>query len=308
MTGVNLLSGGKMEKLFGILEAGGTKFICAVGTGPGDIRDEERFPTTTPDETLSRTLDYFRRMENRHGKLSALGIGSFGPLDLNPQSATWGFITATPKPGWSNTSLASFLSESLGVPAFIDTDVNAAALAESLWGAGTGLKNLVYVTVGTGIGGGVLSGGNLIHGLVHPELGHILLPKRGDDAFEGNCPFHRTCLEGLASGPAIQKRWGIGGGNLPPHHPAWDLEAHYLALGLQSWTLSLSPEKIILGGGVMAQEHLLPLIQTKLLKLLGGYIQHPLLTQERIGEYVCAPGLGTRSGLMGALALAMGLH
>lgn len=295
-----------MGDLFGALEAGGTKFVCAVGTGPEDLRDVEKFPTTTPQETLGRVTDYFRRAGKKYGPLKALGIGSFGPLDLDPGSPTWGHVTATPKPHWSGASLAPFMADELDLPVFIDTDVNAAALAESLWGAGRGLENLVYVTVGTGIGGGVLSGGRLIHGLVHPELGHQIIPRRSDDPYEGGCPFHGSCLEGLAAGPALHKRWGRPGNELPPDHPAWDLEAHYLALGAQSWILTLSPQKIIWGGGVFGNDFLLPLVQKKVLELLGDYVKHPLLTPERIGEYITAPGLRDRSGILGALALAKG--
>jgi len=195
----------------------------------------------------------------------------------------------------------------LGIPVFLDTDVNGAALAEALWGAGKGLKNLVYVTVGTGLGGGVLSEGRLVHGLVHPELGHILIPRRGDDPFQGACSFHGTCLEGLASGTALRARWGIKGSELPQKHPAWDLEAHYLALGIQSFILTYSPEKILLGGGVLAQDFLLPLIRTKVLELLAGYVRHPFFTPEGIDDYITAPGLGIQSGILGALALGMGL-
>jgi fructokinase len=290
-----------MKPLWGAVEAGGTKFVCAVGTGPDDIRDEERFPTTTPAETLARAIAYFRQAESRHGKVAAFGIGSFGPVDLDPESPTWGSITATPKPQWSDTPVAGVLAREFGVPVGFDTDVNGAVLAEHRWGAGRGLDDLVYVTVGTGIGAGVLSGGRLVHGLVHPEAGHFMVPRRADDPFEGNCPFHRGCFEGMAAGPALEGRWGVKGSELGPEHPAWELEAHYLALGLQVFLTVTSPSRIILGGGVMDQRQLFPLIRRKLVELNNGYIRHPRLAAD---DYVVPPGLGNQAGLLGAMALA----
>jgi len=293
-----------MKPLYGAIEAGGTKFVCAVGTGPDDLRDEVRFPTTQPAETLGQALEYFRAAEKKHGKLTAIGIGSFGPVDLDRSSPTWGGITATPKPHWADTAVAPLFAKEFGVPVGWDTDVNGAVLGEHRWGAGQGLDTLVYLTIGTGIGGGVYAGGRLIHGLVHPEAGHILLPRRADDPYEGTCPFHRTCFEGLAAGPSLERRWGVKGSELGPDHPAWDLEAHYLALGLQSFLSLLSPQRIILGGGVMDQPQLFPLVRRKLLDLNSGYIRHPSLTPEGIGTYVVPPGLGNRAGILGALALA----
>jgi fructokinase len=291
-----------MKPLWGAIEAGGTKFVCAVGTGPDDIRDEERFPTTTPGETITRATAYFRQAESRHGKVAALGIGSFGPVDLDPKSPTWGFITATPKPHWSNTALAGVFAKEFGVPVGFDTDVNGAVLAEHRWGAGQGLDDLVYITVGTGIGAGVLSGGRLVHGLVHPEAGHFLLQRRADDPFEGNCPFHKGCFEGMAAGPALEGRWGVKGSALGPDHPAWELEAHYLAMGLQVFLTVTSPSRIILGGGVMDQKQLFPLVRRKLTELNNNYIRHPRLAA--IDDYVVPPGLGNQAGLLGAMALA----
>lgn len=294
-----------MKPLYGAIEAGGTKFVCAVGTGPEDLRDEVRFPTGRPEETLGQALDYFRQAQKKHGKLAALGIGSFGPVDLDRASATWGSITATPKPHWADTPVAPLFGREFGVPVGFDTDVNGAVLGEHRWGAGQGLDNLVYLTIGTGIGGGMMAGGRLIHGLVHPEAGHILLPRDpAVDAYKGFCPFHDNCLEGLAAGPSLEKRWGVKGSELGPEHPAWDLEAHYLALGLQSFLSILSPQRIILGGGVMDQPQLFPLVRQKLLALNNGYIRHPRLTPEGIGSYVVPPGLGNRAGILGALALA----
>ncbi len=294
-----------MKSLYGAIEAGGTKFVCAVGTGPEDLRDEIRFPTTKPEETLKQALDYFRAAQTKYGKLAALGIGSFGPVDLNRQSPTWGSVTATPKPFWSDTPVAPVFQSALGIPVGFDTDVNGAVLGEHLWGAGQGLDNLIYLTIGTGVGGGVMINGTLVHGLVHPESGHILLPRDpAVDSFKGTCPFHDNCLEGLAAGPSFEKRWGKKGSELPPDHPAWELEAHYLALGLQSLLVILSPQRMILGGGVMDQPQLFPLVRAKLLKLNNNYIRHPSLTPAGIDSYVVPPGLGNRAGILGALALA----
>jgi fructokinase len=287
--------------LYGAVEAGGTKFVCAVGTGPEDLRDEVRFPTTTPAETLTKALDYFRDAEKRHGRLSAIGIGSFGPVDLDRSSPTWGSITATPKPGWRNTPVASVFAQEFGVPVGFDTDVNGAALSEHRWGAGRGLDDLVYITVGTGIGMGVLSGGHLVHGMLHPEAGHLLVPKHPRDTFAGVCPFHGACLEGLAAGPALGRRWGVAGNELGPDHEAWDIEAHYLALGLHSLLSVLAPSKIIMGGGVMDQTQLFPLIRAKLAEFNHGYLSHPKLSAD---DYVVPPALGNRAGILGALALA----
>jgi len=294
-----------MKPLYGAIEAGGTKFVCAVGTGPEDLRDEVRFPTAKPAETLGQALQYFRDAEKKHGKLTALGIGTFGPVDLNPKSPTWGFITATPKPFWADTPFAPVFAKEFGVPVGWDTDVNGAVLGEHRWGAGQGLDTLIYLTIGTGVGGGVMTNGTLVHGLVHPEAGHILLPRDPMvDGYKGFCPFHDNCLEGLAAGPALEKRWGVKGSELGPNHPAWDLEAHYLALGLQSFLSVLSPQRIILGGGVMDQPQLFPLVRQKLLALNNNYIRHPSLTPEGIDAYVVPPALGNRAGILGALALA----
>ncbi len=290
--------------LYGGIEAGGTKFICAVGTGPDDIRAEARFPTTTPGETLGQALDFFRA----HADLTAIGIAAFGPLDLNPESTTYGHITTTPKPGWADTDLVGPFRHEFNVPIGFDTDVNGAALGEWQWGAGQGLETLIYLTIGTGIGGGAMLGGRLAHGLIHPEMGHILLRRDSQaDPFPGWCPYHGDCFEGLAAGPALEKRWGAKAETLGPEHPAWALEAHYIAQALSIYICTLSPQRLILGGGVMAQEFLFPLIRTETQKLLNGYVQVPAL-RERIDEYIVPPGLGGRSGVVGALALAHALH
>lgn len=293
-----------MKQLVGGIEAGGTKFVCAIGSGPQDIRAEIRFPTADPAGTIAQALTFFQEQQTQHGPLTAIGIAAFGPLDPNPKSPTFGTITTTPKPGWANTNLAGTIGQVLGLPVGFDTDVNGAALAEGRWGAAQGLDNFIYLTIGTGIGGGAMINGQLLHGLIHPEMGHTLL--RHDwqqDPYPGRCPFHADCLEGLASGPAIGERWGVPAGDLPPDHPAWELEAHYLALALQTLICTLSPERIILGGGVMSQTHLFPLIQHKTKALLNGYVQSPAIL-EQIEQYIVPPGLGNQAGVLGAMALA----
>ena len=291
-----------MASLVGGLEAGGTKFVCAVGTGPDDIRAEARFATTTPEQTIRRAVDFFTEVAART-PLAAIGIASFGPLDLDRRSATFGFITTTPKAGWQDVDLVSPLA-ALGAVVAIDTDVNAAALAEHRWGAARGAGSAVYVTVGSGIGGGAVIDGRPVHGLVHPEMGHLRLPHdRARDPFPGTCPHHGDCWEGLASGPALAARWGQPAETLPDDHPAWDLEAHYLALGLANVILTLSPERVVLGGGVMARPGLAALVRQKLGDLVGGYLRTPMLAA-RIDDYVVPPALGDRAGVLGALALA----
>ncbi|MBN2149261.1 MAG: ROK family protein [Anaerolineales bacterium] len=293
-----------MEKLFAGIEAGGTKFVCAIGSGPQDIRAETRFLTTTPQETLGKAIAFFRQAVDAHGAFEALGIASFGPLDPEPCSPTYGYITSTTKPGWSNTNFIGAMRDVFDLPIGFDTDVNGAALAEGRWGAAQGLDTFIYLTIGTGIGGGAMVGGKLAHGLVHPEMGHILLPHDPvRDPYPGHCPFHGTCLEGLANGPAIEERWGQRAETLPPDHPAWDLEAEYLALGLVNYICVLSPQRIILGGGVMSQMQLFPLVRQRVQLLLNGYVQSPALLTE-IDQYIVPPALGGRAGVLGALALA----
>ena len=290
------------SKLVGGIEAGGTKFVCAVGSGPDDIRAETRFPTTTPDETLGRAIAFFQEQQQAW-PLAAIGIGAFGPLDPNPASPTYGFITATPKPGWSQTPFAPVLAQALGLPVGFDTDVNAAALGEYRWGAAQGCATMLYLTIGTGIGGGALIQGRLIHGLVHPEMGHIRLPHDWRaDPYPGHCRFHGDCLEGLANGPALEARWGRRAETLPADHPAWALEAHYLALALGNFICTLSPQRIVLGGGVMEQLQLFPLIHQEVPVLLNGYVQAPAIL-DGIAGYIVPPGLGNRAGVLGAIAL-----
>jgi fructokinase len=289
--------------IYGAIEAGGTKFICAVGNGAEDIQTPARIATTTPQETLGKVVDFFRlEMEKR--PLLAIGIGSFGPLDLNPGSPAFGYITATPKPGWSGTDLTGSIQRSLGIPVFLDTDVNAAALAEHQWGAARGIDDFIYLTVGTGIGGGAMVNGRLLHGLTHPEMGHIRLPHDyRRDPFKGSCPFHGDCLEGLASGTALRRRWGIPAEEIPSEHPAWQMEADYLACGIAGYILTLSPRMIILGGGIMQKSGLLSLVRRAVLTTLNGYIAAPAIT-ENIESYLVLPSLGRLSGVLGALALA----
>ncbi len=296
-----------MSELHGAIEAGGTKFVCGVGSGPDDLRAEVRFPTTTPEETIGRSIAFLTEQRRLHGPLGAVGIASFGPVDLDRASATWGHVTTTPKPGWAGADLAGPVAAALGVPVAFDTDVNGAALGEGRWGAARGLDTFVYVTVGTGIGGGGVVAGEPMHGLVHPEMGHMWVPRdSAADPFEGCCPFHGDCLEGLASGPAIEARWGRPAAELPPEHPAWELEAEYLALACANLAVMLSPRRIILGGGVMHRRRLFPEIRRRLQGRLAGYLRSPAITGE-IDSYVVPPALGDRAGILGALALAQRL-
>ncbi len=289
--------------LFGGIEAGGTKFVCAVGSRPADLHEITRIPTTTPTETIAQTIAYFKRVTATE-PLAAIGIASFGPVDPNPQSATYGYITSTPKPGWANINLAGEISGALNLPVAFDTDVNGAALAEYRWGAAQGLDTFIYLTIGTGFGGGGLANGSPMHGLLHPEMGHLRVPHNWQsDPFEGTCPYHGDCLEGLAAGPAIEQRWGQRGETLPPNHPAWELEAHYLSLGLMNHILMLSPQRIIMGGGVMAQQQLFPLVRQKTVAQLNGYVDTPDLLQHS-DTYIVPPALGNRAGVLGAIALA----
>jgi len=289
--------------LWGGIEAGGTKFVCAVGSGPNDLRAEVTLPTTSPDETIERAIQFFRAQ--RLGEpIRAIGIAAFGPVDPNPDSPTFGYITTTPKPGWGNTDFAGRVQRALRVPVGFDTDVNGAALGEHRWGAAQGLDTFIYLTIGTGIGGGGMVNGKLIHGLMHPEMGHIRIPHdRALDPYAGACPYHGDCLEGLADGPALLGRWGQRGETLPPEHPAWPLEAHYLALGLVSFICTISPQRLILGGGIMQQSQLFPLIRREVQVLLNGYISAPAIISD-IEHYIVPPSLGSRAGVLGAIALA----
>jgi len=293
-----------MSIWFGGIEGGGTKFVCAVGNETGEILAETRFPTTEPDETLARAVDFFNGQVQTLGPLASIGVASFGPLDPRPASATFGRILPTPKPGWTDADIVGPLRAAFDLPIAFDTDVNGAALGEWKWGAAQGLDTFVYLTIGTGIGGGGLVNGKLMHGLLHPEMGHIPLPRDSAvDPFEGGCPFHGDCFEGLASGPAMEKRWGQRAETLPPDHPAWDLEAHYIALALHSFICTLSPQRIVLGGGVSEQAQLMPLIRQKTQASLNAYVQSSEIL-ENIDSYIVPPALGGRAGVLGAIALA----
>ena len=292
------------DKIYGGIEGGGTKFICAIGNEKGEILNQTRFPTGSPTETLDHSVAYFQQQILTYGSIEALGVACFGPLDPHPTSPTYGYILPTPKPGWSNTDVVGKLQSALEVPVAFDTDVNGAALGEWTWGAAKGLDNFLYFTIGTGIGGGGMVEGHLVHGLLHPEMGHIPLPHdRASDPFDGNCPFHGDCFEGLASGSAINQRWGQSAETLPADHPAWDLEAEYIAMALQGFICTLSPQKIILGGGVFQQPGLLPLVREKTLARLNDYVQSTAITQQ-IDTYLVKPGLGSNAGICGAIALA----
>ncbi len=298
--------------LYGGIEGGGTKFVCAVGTPGGEVLAETRYPTTSPDETLARAVDFLKGEVQALGPLASIGVASFGPLDPRAGSPSFGRILPTPKPGWTNADIVGPLRAAFGIPVGFDTDVNGAALAESRWGAGIGCDPVLYLTVGTGVGGGALVNGKLLHGLLHPEMGHVRIPHDlTRDPFEGSCPFHGDCFEGLACGPAMERRWGQKAESLPPSHPAWELEAEYIALALASFICTLSPEKIILGGGVAQQPQLLPLVRQKVGAILNGYVQSPVVLDD-IASYIVPPALGGRAGVLGAIALAglahKGLH
>ena len=292
------------KNLYGAIEAGGTKFVCVVASGPGDVLDEIRYPTTQPADTLGKAIQFFQPFVDS-GQIRAIGIGAFGPLDLDLSSPTYGYITATPKPGWSNVNVRETLQRALNIKVAIDTDVNAAGLGESYWGASRGHDPSLYLTIGTGIGGGYIKEGKSLLGLLHPEMGHIRIPHNLDlDPFLGACPFHGDCFEGLASGPAIEKRLGLTGAVVPETDPFWDLEAEYIAYALVNYIVVLSPKKITLGGGVMQSDFLFPKVRRRVLELLNGYVASEALLRN-IDNYIVPPGLGNQAGSMGAIALAM---
>jgi len=287
--------------LFGGIEAGGTKFVCGIGTRPNDL-EVHAFPTVGPVETVKQAVQFFQVKGG--AKLAGLGIASFGPIDLDRTSGTYGYITTTPKTAWRNFDLVGSLSKELALPVAYETDVNAAALAEAEWGVSRDVENSVYITVGTGIGGGVVVKGEAVHGLLHPEIGHIRVAHDLDkDPFTGSCQFHGDCLEGLASAPALSQRWGRPPESLPVTHPAWELEAHYLASAIAILVYTLSPHRIILGGGVMQHDRLFPMIRRNVEHFMNGYIAKPQLREE-IDRYIVPAGLGRHSGVLGAILLA----
>jgi fructokinase len=295
--------------LVAALEAGGTKFIPGmVESGSARsvpaILDRGRVPTGEPGMTVGAVAAWFEAAFERFGKPARLGIASFGPLAGRYGSQSWGRLGPTPKPGWSGYDLAATLGSKLGLAVSMDTDVNAAALAEGLWGASQGLANHVYVTVGTGIGGGIVANGALLHGAGHPETGHVPVPREHDDPYTGHCPFHGACLEGMACGPALAARWGAPAETLPPDHPAWDLEARYLASGFQALVHVLATERIVLGGGLGSAPGLIDLVRLHLVKRLAGYT--PWLDEPgAMSGFLVPPGLGGDAGLLGAAALAI---
>ena len=283
--------------IFGALEAGGTKMVCAIGDEHGNLTDRISLPTQTPEETMPLLIDYFKT-----NSISALGIGTFGPADLNPSSETYGHITTTPKLAWANYNIRKAFADSLQIPVGFDTDVNAACLGEATFGCLKDVNNGIYITIGTGVGVGIMVNRKLLHGMLHPEGGHILLSRNPSDKFKGSCPYHDNCLEGLAAGPAIEGRYGkkaIALSNLPE---VWALEAEYIAKALVNYILILSPERIVLGGGVMHQNQLFPLVRQKTLELLNGYIKTRQL--DDMDTYIVPPSLHDNQGVLGCLKLA----
>lgn len=280
--------------MLGAIEAGGTKFVCAVGDEKGTIVERIQIPTTVPEETMPQVIAFFKKFT-----VDAIGIGSFGPIDVNMESPTYGNITSTPKPGWKDYPFVQTVKEAIGVPIGFNTDVNAAALGEASFGAAKGLDSCLYITVGTGIGAGAIVQGQLLQGWSHPEMGHILLRRHPEDSYQGKCPYHGDCLEGMAAGPAIEARWGDKGVNLVDRPEVWDLEGYYLAQALMQYILILSPKKIILGGGVSHQEAVFAAIYKYLPELLNDYVSLPELS-----DYIVRPGLGDNAGITGALMLA----
>ncbi len=277
------------------MELGGTKTVVAIGKSDGTLIEEKRYPTTTPEETLQAAIEWF----SEKGVPEAIGIAAFGPVQINPKAADWGQMLATPKPGWSGFSITAPLLEAFPeVKITLETDVNAACLAEARVGAAAGLENVVYITIGTGIGAGVMCDGRLLHGALHPEFGHVLLPRKVGDDFEGTCPFHGVCLEGMACGPAIEKRWGIPGGELPVDHPAWDTEAWYLAHGIQALLAVAPPDRVVIGGGVSQTAGLHEKTEKLLIELAGGYFPAVKNT-----PYVVPPKFDQEAGIKGALML-----
>lgn len=289
--------------MLGGIEAGGTKFVCIVGSSPEEIVAETRFPTGAPDATLARTIDFYREFLDSGGQLRAIGIAAFGPIELRRWSPAYGSVTITPKAGWSGTDLVGPIQSALSVPVGFDTDVNGAALAEGRWGAARGLDNFIYLTVGTGIGGGAVVGGRLAHGLVHPEMGHVSVPRQPGDDYAGHCPFHGACFEGMASGAAMADRWGRRAEEIPADHldEAVALEAAYLAAGLRNLVYALAPERIVIGGGVSGLPGLFPTLRERLAAELAGY---PVLLEHEADDFVVPASLGQMAGPAGALLLA----
>jgi fructokinase len=293
-----------MKKYYGGVEAGGTKFVCIVASGPDDILAQERFPTTDPIETIGKTVEFFQPFVESK-QVDAVGIAAFGPVDLDPRSKTFGYITSTPKTGWAQTDLLGSVQKALGVPCAFDTDVNVAAQGEYYWiPENRELDPLLYITVGTGIGVGGIVNGRTLHGLIHPEAGHMFIPhNRAEDPFPGVCPYHDDCMEGLASGPSMAKRWGQPAETLPDDHPGWDLEGEYIGYMISNLVLNFSPKRIVLGGGVPQHFGLIEKVRSNVQKQLNAYIRSPKIL-DHIDDFIVPPALGSRSGVMGAIALA----
>jgi len=289
--------------VFGGVEAGGTKFVCVIGTGPDAIMETRRIDVAGPAESIEAALDFFRRAVAAGTPLAAIGIGSFGPVELRRSNPRYGFITTTPKPGWSGTDVAGPFAKALGIPVGFDTDVNAAALAEGRWGAARGLASFVYLTLGTGIGGGAVVDGRLLRGLGHPETGHIAVPRRPGDTYEGICPFHGDCFEGLASGPAVGARFGRRAEDLEgaDQAAAAELVGFYLAAGVRSITYTLAPERVVVGGGLSGMPGVIDAARAQLRAQLNGY---PGLTEHAEPSFLVPAQLGGRAGPAGTLILA----
>ena len=284
--------------VLGALEAGGTKMVCAIGNEQGQVLERVSIPTVSPEETMPQMLSFFKQHN-----IEALGIGCFGPINPVEGTATYGYITTTPKLAWQNYNIVGAFQEALGCPVGFDTDVNAAVLGEVSFGSMQGLDSCIYVTVGTGVGVGVFTGGRLLHGMMHPEAGHILLQRHPADTYKGKCPFHGNCLEGLASGPAREERWGAKAETLGDRREVWELEAYYIAQACVNYTLVYSPKRIILGGGVMHQEQLFPLIRRQYQELMADYVITPEL--ENLNRYIIPCSLHDDQGILGCLKLAM---
>ena len=284
--------------LYGALEAGGTKMVCAIGDENGKIYEQVSIPTLTPDETMPKIIEYFKNKD-----IKAIGIACFGPIDLNKSSETYGYITSTPKTAWKNFDIVGCVKDALNIPVGFDTDVNGSLLGEITWGCAKGLTDAIYLTIGTGIGGGVMTNGKLLHGMLHPELGHIIIAKSQSDKGECVCPYHDSCFEGLAAGPSIEKRWGSKAKDLADRQEVWELEADYIGTALVNFCMTLSPQKIILGGGVMHQMQLFPLIREVFKEKMAGYINTQTL--ENLDEYIVPASLNDDQGIMGAVKLAI---
>jgi fructokinase len=285
------------------IEGGGTKFVCVHGSNPNDLQDRTTIKTQSPDATMQEVIEYIRAIQKKT-TIKAIGLAIFGPLDLDLDSATYGYVTTAAKPGWAQYDVVGTLKKAFDLPIGFDTDVNGSAIGEYRWGSARGLSDFLYLTIGTGIGGGAMVNGKLLHGASHPEMGHMLVPHHPKDTFEGICLYHPNCLESLASGPSMKARWKVNSAlDLPEDHEAWDLEAHYLGLGLVNYILALSPKRIIMGGGVMRQTHLLAKIRMEIIQCLNGYLKDDKIIKN-LDTYIVHPGLGEDSGICGAIALA----